>query len=246
MKFKELALALSLAVCGVNLQEVKAHCNFSTTASHCASHLDPTRLIPGSARVAEEAWGEAGRAGYVSAARWMERDNIAPRAILSNRRKQLLRPEFGSLVDAVRIIYNADMMDEWSAAGYTISQPSAGQTFCNVIYLDEPNNENDDSLLMLLAHELEHSRQCERLGGMSNFGYHYFKEYKKAGQSYNNNLLEKQAEEVKSRFRRYLASQGSSTSSHSHKEVFISLIDLQLSSLKMGAGTALSRHLGNI
>jgi len=39
---------------------------------------------------------------------------------------------------------------------------------------------------------------------MSNFGYHYFKQFKKAGQSYENNLLERQANEVESRVKNFV------------------------------------------
>lgn len=76
---------------------------------------------------------------------------------------------------------------------YRISLPSAGQTYCNNIYITARYSRNDFNLLELIAHELVHSAQCEKLGGASNFGYHYFKQYKRANQVYRNNKLEREA-----------------------------------------------------
>ena len=106
----------------------------------------------------------------------------------------------------VKVKYGADMMDRWGSGNFQVSQGSAGQTFCNTIYIQDSYRQNDNSQLILLAHELQHSRQCENLGGMSNFGYRYFKEYKKAGQSYANNALEREAENVADRVWQYVAS----------------------------------------
>ena len=47
-----------------------------------------------------------------------------------------------------------------------------------------------------------HSQQCERLGGASNFGYKYFKEYKRANQNYRNNQLEREAYDFGAKFDR--------------------------------------------
>ncbi|HEY9837936.1 MAG TPA: hypothetical protein V6D27_13690, partial [Vampirovibrionales bacterium] len=52
----------------------------------------------------------------------------------------------------------------------------------------------------LLSHELIHCQQHERLGSLGNFGYHYFKEYKKAGEIYRNNQLEVEAFEFEKEF----------------------------------------------
>ncbi|MDM3847084.1 MAG: hypothetical protein PT120_12255 [Aphanizomenon gracile PMC649.10] len=190
----------------------QAHCPLNDPL-HCASHADPTPLIPGSKKVAEEAWGEAGRGMYRAAAEFMSRDNRKiPAYSLDSRQKELLRPEFGSLVDKVTVQYGADMMDRWGSGKFQISQGSDGQTFCNRIYIQDPYKQNDYGQLILLAHELQHSRQCENLGGMSNFGYRYFKEFKKAGQSYANNSLEREAETVANRVQQYVDSQPNVTS----------------------------------
>ena len=158
-------------------------------------------------KASEETWGETGRGLYTSGASTMgEKNKNIPLKALTDYQKRLLRPEFGSLVDRVRIKYGARMLDGWTIKGYKLESASAGMAFCDRIYIKAPFNENDDSQLILLAHELEHSRQCEKFGGMSNFGYRYFKEYKKADLKYENNLLEIEAREVESRFAQYLAS----------------------------------------
>ncbi len=51
-----------------------------------------------------------------------------------------------------------------------------------------------------------HSQQCERLGGASNFGYNYFKYYKRANQNYRNNKLEVEAYNIEAKFENELES----------------------------------------
>jgi hypothetical protein len=148
---------------------------------------------PTSPEFAENQWGNAGGAGYPAAAQWMRANNAGSQGWDENQKKYL-RPHFGSLLDQVAVIYNANLIDEWSAAGYKIQQTeSDGQTFCNRIYLNDPYQPNDSDQLVLLAHELTHSKQCQQLGGEGKFGFHYFREYKRAGQNYENNKLEKEA-----------------------------------------------------
>lgn len=169
----------------------------------CTEDLDPTRNIPGSAVVAEEAWGGSGASAYPAAAEIMrQRNGIGQR--LDERQKQLLRPHFGSLVDRVSVAYNARMMSDWCAAGKCVNLggvESAAQTYCNNIYVAGSYQANNPAQIRLLAHELFHSRQCEQLGGAGKFGYHYFKEYKKAGQNYENNKLEREARDFAGRTR---------------------------------------------
>ena len=54
--------------------------------------------------------------------------------------------------------------------------------------------------LGVLAHEMSHVRQCARVGGLDQFGYQYFVEYKRAKQNYENNLMEKEAYDLQHRF----------------------------------------------
>ncbi len=159
---------------------------------------------PTSPAFAENQWGNAGGAGYPAAAQWMRANNGSSRG-LDETQKRYLRPHFGNLLDRVAIIYNANLMDEWSYAGFRVNvRESGAQTYCNRIYVDEPYKPNDSEQLVLLAHELTHSKQCEQLGGAGRFGYHYFKEYKKAGQNYENNKLEREAFDFEKQFEREL------------------------------------------
>jgi hypothetical protein len=207
-----LVTAQIFALLNSKLKVAQAHCPLNDPL-HCASHLDPTPyILPG--EFSEEAWGEAGRGLYRAAANFMARDNSRiPRQSLDSRQKELLRPEFGSLVDKITVQYGADMMDRWGSGQFQISQGSDGQTFCNRIYIQDSYRQNDYDQLILLAHELQHSRQCENLGGMSNFGYRYFKEFKKAGQNYANNALEREAENVEGRVEKYVVAQSQRPSS---------------------------------
>jgi hypothetical protein len=147
--------------------------------------------------IAEGSWGEAGAIAYPAAARIM-RGRHGSSIGLDQIQKQYLRPHYGSLVDQVVVVYNARMMSEWSALGKNINLGgvnSAAQTYCNRIYVKDSYQSGNRGQLLLLAHELRHSQQCQELGGEGKFGYHYFKEYKRAGQNYENNSLEQSAQE---------------------------------------------------
>jgi hypothetical protein len=45
-----------------------------------------------------------------------------------------------------------------------------------------------------------HVRQCFQNGGLDQFGYQYFVEYKRAKQKYENNLMEREAYDLQNRF----------------------------------------------
>jgi hypothetical protein len=154
--------------------------------------LDPT-----SPAFAEKQWGNAGAGAFQAAAAIMRNRHGSGQG-LDDIQKQYLRPVYGGLVDGVSVVYGASMMNDWKALGFKIDLggvDSAAQTYCNRIYVrDAYQNGNRDQLL-LLAHELRHSQQCQELGGSGKFGYHYFREYKRAGQNYENNAMEKSAVE---------------------------------------------------
>ncbi|MBD2078673.1 hypothetical protein [Leptolyngbya sp. FACHB-17] len=159
--------------------------------------------------IAEQAWGEAGAAAYQSAAQWMRANNGSSQGF-DETQNRYLRPHFGDLLDRVAVVYNANLMDEWSAGGYRIrvgGVESAAQTYCERIYVNAPYKPGDSSQLKLLAHELVHSKQCEQLGGTGKFGFHYFREYKRAGQNYENNKLEREAYDFGKQFATWLSNQ---------------------------------------
>ncbi|WP_206603131.1 hypothetical protein [Leptolyngbya ohadii] len=170
----------------------------------CHQDLDPTRPIPGSADFAERAWGEAGSVAYQASARIMRERNGSGQG-LDETQKQLLRLRFGGLVDQVSVIYGSRMMSEWCALGKCVNLggvDSAAQTYCDRIYVSNSYRPNDTDQLVLLTHEIRHSQQCRERGGEGSFGFHYFREYKRAGQNYATNSMEVDAENTARDFTR--------------------------------------------
>jgi hypothetical protein len=178
------------------------HCGrFDPTCSHGGCNdLDPTcNRLPG---VAEKIWGEAGASGYQAAARIMRERNGNGQS-LDEIQKRFLRQRYGDLVDQVSIVYSSRMMSEWCALGECITLggvDSAAQTYCDRIYVSDLYKPNDADQTVLLAHELKHSQQCREKGGEGKFGFHYFREYKKANQNYANNSVEGEAENAAKEF----------------------------------------------
>lgn len=159
--------------------------------------------------IAEELWGQAGTVAYQVAGAWMYANNGSSQE-LDNIQKEYLRPYFGSLVDRVTIAYNATLMEDWLYADFQIDigqVDAIAQTYCQHIYLEDSYKPRDFGQLIVLSHELVHSRQCQQLGGASQFGYHYFKAYKKAGQNYASNLMEVMADKFEKRFAGWLSQQ---------------------------------------
>jgi Domain of unknown function (DUF4157) len=145
-----------------------------------------------------EVWGNSGIIMFNMAARVTATRNPAGQA-LTDAQKKSLRPLFGDLVDRVRVNYNAQLMDQWSNGDQQVhvgDVDSAAQTFCDRVYMRDTYQPANRGQLLLLAHELTHSLQCERLGGANKFGYKYFKSYYQAGKRYKNNPLEKEARSI--------------------------------------------------
>lgn len=177
-------------------------CNW--LAISCYPHFQEHTTV-----IAEELWGQVGIVAYQAAARWMYANNASNQE-LDNIQKEYLRPYFGSLVDRVEIAYNAKLMDDWLHGDFKIDigqVDAVAQTYCQHIYIEDSYKPRDYRQLIILAHELVHSEQCQQLGGASQFGYHYFKEYKKAGQNYANNLMEIMADKFDKQFAGWLSQQ---------------------------------------
>lgn len=114
---------------------------------------------------------------------------------LSPLHKRLLKARYGGIVDNVRVVYNATTMDKWCGLGKCVQVggvESAAQTFGNTVYVSAPERPIDINQFLLLAHELKHVQQQK--GRLDTFGYDYFKAYKEAGQNYENNRMEREAE----------------------------------------------------
>jgi Domain of unknown function (DUF4157) len=145
-----------------------------------------------------EAWGNSGIVMFNMAAKLSAARNPAGQP-LTVAQKKSLRPLFGELVDRVQVNYNSLLMDRWSNGEQEVhvgDVDSAAQTYCNRVYVKDAYQPTNRGQLFLLAHELSHSFQCERLGGVNKFGYKYFRSYYEAGQQYAKNPLEKEARSI--------------------------------------------------
>jgi len=179
----------------------------SFQAERC--HLANIDCYPYIKQLSEEAWGQGGAIAYQAAAQLMRANNSISQ-YLDETQKRYLRPYFGDLVDRVVVIYNAKLMDDWLYADFKIdiSQiDSIAQTYCERIYVEDSYKLDDSRQLTLLAHELTHSRQCEQFAGADKFGYYYFREFRRAGQRYEKNKLEREANEYEGQFAGWLSNQ---------------------------------------
>lgn len=155
-------------------------------------------------QVPENAWGNAGAVAYQTAAKLMVQQNAAPQE-LDEIQKYFLRPHFGDLVDRVKVVYNAQLVDDWIAASFRIDVGhSNAQVYGNRIYIKGAYKAADIEQLILFSHELIHVKQYEELGTLEKFGYQYFQEYKRANQSYKNNRLEQEAFAFEDEFEKWL------------------------------------------
>lgn len=108
-----------------------------------------------------------------------------------------LRPFFGDLVDTTVVHWDALIIDEWHIGSKTIQFPFnvLAQTFAGHIYYDDSVRPGDISQVAVLGHELAHTEQAERLGGLGGFAEEYCREFYRSDFSYENNALEIEAEE---------------------------------------------------
>jgi hypothetical protein len=151
----------------------------------------------------EEAWGQAGAVAYEAAAKTMLVRNDLDKRGLDNFQKRYLRGNFIDQIDRVSVVYDAQLMDRWVIGSMSIhlgAVDSTAQTYCDRIYIRSAYEPKDINQLITLAHEMVHVRQCQQLGGIKQFGYTYFKEYKRANQKYEKNKLEKEAFVFQKRF----------------------------------------------
>jgi hypothetical protein len=181
--------------CGNNCQsQIKSTVsNVRTSAQSSATIQD---LLKSSEP--EEAWGNSGIVMFNVAAKLTATRNSAGQPLTTIQKKSL-RPLFGGLVDRVQVNYNALLMDRWSNGEQEVhvgDVDSAAQTYCDRVYVKDAYQPTNRGQLFLLAHELTHSTQCERLGGANKFGYKYFRSYYEAGQQYAKNPLEKEARSI--------------------------------------------------
>jgi hypothetical protein len=170
------------------------------------SSLPTLQSLWRSTNSSEQVWASGGAVVFPVAANAMANRNPPGQSLTAFQQEQL-RPVFGSLVDRVTINYNAQLLDRWANGDQEVhfgEVDSVAQTYCNRIYLRDRRKEKDTAQLTLLAHEIGHSQQCDRLGSEPGFGSAYFRAYFLAGQKYANNRLEKEARAIEQKFVRQL------------------------------------------
>jgi hypothetical protein len=157
--------------------------------------------------VGEAAFANAGGVGYVAAASAISHLNRnRDERLLDARRKELLRPKFGDLIDDVAIKYGAEMVTV-EVMGKRIGANPAGQTFGLNIYIKGPYVADSDAQLELLAHEMVHVKQYKSAdGSLFEFGKRYFREYYRAGFKYEKNDMEQDADRFAACFMTRIAS----------------------------------------
>ena len=144
----------------------------------------------------ETGFANAGATAYVVAEAGIREDNDdRPSVAIDDERKALLRPDFGDIVDDVLIVYGAELV-ELVILGQRIGTNADAQTFGTRLYFEGPYVAGDADQLKLLAHELIHTQQYRDARRSSwEFGKRYFREYYRAGFSYDDNEMEKEADE---------------------------------------------------
>jgi Domain of unknown function (DUF4157) len=155
------------------------------------------------------AWGETGATVLPVAAQIMAMRNLGG-VELNKAQKGYLRPLFGNLVDRITVQYQAKLLDRWEQDGQEThigEIDSAAQTYCRRIYLRDAYKSGDTEQVALIAHEMTHSQQCDRVGGIGKFGFDYFQGYYRGGKNYQNNPLEKSARSMETKFARQLCQQ---------------------------------------
>ena len=144
--------------------------------------------------------GEVGQNVYVGAAATMSARNPIWTA-LDKHEKDILRPFYGPIVDRIRLHLKANLMDRWGDDPYQIRLgSSAGQTYGHDVYIRYYRTELDRvDRIILIGHELCHSRQYEqRNSSLHKFGRDYFEGFARAG-GYANNPMERECEYLESK-----------------------------------------------
>jgi hypothetical protein len=201
-KFCQFCLLIVVAAVGVGLISA------TTIDRHSGLPILP-ELQQLSTPTPDLAWGETGATVLPVAAQIMAMRNLGG-VELNKAQKGYLRPMFGNLVDRITVQYQAKLLDRWEQDGQEThigEIDSAAQTYCRRIYLRDAYRSGDTEQVTLLAHEMTHSQQCDRAGGIGKFGFDYFQGYYKGGKNYQNNPLEKSARLMETKFARQLCQQ---------------------------------------
>jgi len=105
--------------------------------------------------------------------------------------KTTLRPYFGGAVDQIRVHWTATLLDDWPLLHIQNAFMDIGaQTFGPQIFAASSSGA---APIRMLAHEMTHVKQAERVGGVAAFYTEYCRGFYRAGFSYHRNPLEVEA-----------------------------------------------------
>lgn len=150
--------------------------------------------------IACEPIGQTGAVAYLAAAEIMRNAN-SDGVRMDDHQRALFAPEFGDLVDDVRIYYGADIVAV-DAFDQGQEMDTDAITFGRDIYISYPVEVGYKKLNPIIAHELVHVAQWKRRGSSAlRFGRDYFNSFCKAGMSYEDNKFEKDAHDVEQRYK---------------------------------------------
>jgi hypothetical protein len=154
----------------------------------------------GEARADDQIWGEFGRRAYPAAAAIQLQRYPNSRTLSTAFRSALAANKLYGDIDLSRVFvhWGARPINEWTVGGKTVDmlmKGTVGQTFGYDIYLIYPYMSPMDGIRVeKLVHELTHVRQYVRLrSSLENFGYYYFRDYRRANNDYYNNAMEAEA-----------------------------------------------------
>jgi hypothetical protein len=109
-----------------------------------------------------------------------------------------LRGFFGNLVDRAQIRWDARLPDEWTILGFNVQLgfDVSAQAFGDEIFVAGSHRPSDLDQLVLLGHELAHSRQSAEFGDLAGFRREYCRAYFQSGFDYRSNRFESDARAV--------------------------------------------------
>ncbi|MBX3472419.1 MAG: DUF4157 domain-containing protein, partial [Planctomycetes bacterium] len=148
----------------------------------------PQELAARLSAAGEDAVARLARAAVPRAARLMRARNPRARP-LDAAQREALRGAFGDLVDRVQVCFAADFPDRTFH-----TQDAEALTFGRTIYVRAAQRPGDSGQLRLLAHELVHVRQFERLGSdLGAFSEEVARQLVRAGWDEEATLFEREA-----------------------------------------------------
>jgi hypothetical protein len=161
----------------------------------------------GETHAAEQAWGEAGRRFYPAAAGIMGQRWPNVRKLSTAFRSALAKHHLFNDIDLsrVNVHWGALPIEQWRVGGkvvYLHGKDTIAQTYGYEIYVKAQYvSPMDRERVETLVHELTHVQQfIHDHSSLENFGYTYFRDYKKANEDYYSNALEKQAYAMQGRW----------------------------------------------